>query len=278
MGADSVCYDALGSMRIDSRYQRSSTAILRVAARLGIFCGLLLVAGPGAEAQSGFQIVVHSSSSITSMPQEAVSRLFLKKDTTWSTGGEVLPVDQAGDSAVRKTFSEAIHGRGTSQIQRYWQQQLFSGAAVPPSELASDAAVIDFVKSNPGAVGYVRQGSSVRGVKVLRLAEATAEATVADYPTLTTAMTPPRLLDTVDPEYPLVARRARYECALTIKAEIDSSGKVQGVYVVTPCDRFQKQLNESAVKAIRRWTFEPALDSGGKATPVSYTFQVWFTL
>ena len=265
-------------MRIDDRYRRFSTAALRVAARLGIFCGLLLGLGFGAEAQPGFQIVIHSSSPISSMPQEAVSRLFLKKDTTWSTGSEVLPVDQARDSTVRNAFSEAIHGRGTTQIQHYWQQQLFSGAAVPPPELASDTAVIDFVKDNPGAIGYVSQGVGVQGLKVLRLSEASAAEAVVDYPTLKATMTPPRLIGTVDPKYPLVARRARYECALTVKAEIDSTGKVQGVYIVTPCDRFQKQLNQSALKAIRRWTFEPALDSDGKATPVSYTFQVWFTL
>jgi ABC-type phosphate transport system substrate-binding protein len=45
---------------------------------------------------------------------------------------------------------------------------VFSGKDVPPPEKGTDADVVAFVKSNPGAIGYVAAGSA-DGVKVVSL-------------------------------------------------------------------------------------------------------------
>jgi len=52
-------------------------------------------------------------------------------------------------------------------LDTYWQQQIFSGKDVPPSNKSSDDDVIAFVKSNPGAIGYVSGSAAVAGVKVV---------------------------------------------------------------------------------------------------------------
>ena len=46
-------------------------------------------------------------------------------------------------------------------IAEFWRQQIFSGRNVPPVEKASDAEVLDFVRGNPGAIGYVSASTSL---------------------------------------------------------------------------------------------------------------------
>lgn len=49
----------------------------------------------------------------------------------------------------------------------YWSKMIFSGKAVPPKELANDAAVKAHVKANPDAVGYIDAASVDGSIKVL---------------------------------------------------------------------------------------------------------------
>jgi hypothetical protein len=47
------------------------------------------------------------------------------------------------------------------------QQRIFAGRGLPPPELESDEAVLRYVRSRPGAVGYVSERAELGGVKVL---------------------------------------------------------------------------------------------------------------
>ena len=62
--------------------------------------------------------------------------------------------------------------RDTGSVKSYWQQQVFSGRAVPPPALDTDAAVLEFVRQHPYGVGYVSAStpltSEVRVIVVVR--------------------------------------------------------------------------------------------------------------
>lgn len=129
---------------------------------------LLGLSGPANAAES-FKLIVNSGNPVASMDTKDVAKLFIKRVSTWDDGTSADPVDQAPDSAVREAFSETVHGRSVTAVKSYWQKQIFSGRGVPPPELSSDAAVVDFVKKNRGAIGYVSAGADVSGVKVITL-------------------------------------------------------------------------------------------------------------
>jgi len=122
-----------------------------------------------ASAQSGFKIVAHPSVSVDSMAAKPLSDIFLKKKGTWSDGSRALPVDLPLSSQVRETFSEQVHSRRAAAVDAYWQKQVFSGRSAPPVTHASDSDVLSFVKSHPGAVGYVSASASTAGVKTITL-------------------------------------------------------------------------------------------------------------
>lgn len=123
---------------------------------------------PRAAAQGeAVRIVVNESNPTTSISKAQVSRLFLKKVTTWDHGAPVAPVDQGDSASVREAFSAQFHGKSVAEVKAYWQRMIFSGRSTPPPIKGSDREVIEFVRGNSGAIGYVSAGAGVSGVKVL---------------------------------------------------------------------------------------------------------------
>ncbi len=114
-----------------------------------------------------FKVIAHSSVTASDVPSAALSKVFLKQSKKLPDGTTVTPVDLTKDSDVRAAFSKAVHGRAVGAIETFWQQQIFSGKEVPPATKSSDADIIAFVKSTPGAIGYVSGSASTDGVKVI---------------------------------------------------------------------------------------------------------------
>jgi ABC-type phosphate transport system substrate-binding protein len=136
--------------------------------RILIAVAALAFTAATAEAQ-GFQVIAHTSVAESEISAAELSKVFLKKASKLESGTAIKPVDQPPTSKTRDAFSKAVHGRGASQIESYWQQQIFAGKDVPPDTKSSDAEVIAFVSSTPGAVGYVSASAAPAGVKVIKV-------------------------------------------------------------------------------------------------------------
>ena len=122
--------------------------------------------------EASYKVIVGSTNAIGSVSRAFLGRIFLKQVATWPNGQAVVPVDQAEGTTVREGFSTEVLGRSVTAVKSYWQRQIFTGAAVPPVEKESDAAVISFVRNNNGAVGYVGAAAQLPAtVKVLRVTE-----------------------------------------------------------------------------------------------------------
>ena len=138
--------------------------------RIGLVAGATALAVLAGAAEAGdYKIVAHPSVPVSSLSRAAVSSYFLKKADRWPDGTPIVPVDQAPSSPLRASFTREIHDKSAEMISAYWQKQVFSGRAAPPSAKASDAEVLAYVRSTPGAIGYVSAGASTAGVKEIRL-------------------------------------------------------------------------------------------------------------
>ena len=125
-----------------------------------------------AQAQGeAFVVVVNASNPTTAIGRNDLAKFFTKKSRSWPSGGTVLPVDQTLTSPVRDAFTQKVHGKSARAMGSFWQQQIFSGRDVPPPERKNDDEVLAFVRSNPGAVGYVAAGTKLgTGVKTVTVA------------------------------------------------------------------------------------------------------------
>ena len=119
--------------------------------------------------EPALKIVVNAANPTRTLSRNQLSRLFLKKTTTWDSGELVLPVDQAEESAIRAKFCKDVHQKTPASVAAYWQQRIFSGRDVPPVEKRTEADVLAYVKNNPGAVGYV--SAATDDVRVVTLSD-----------------------------------------------------------------------------------------------------------
>jgi len=142
-----------------------------VAARVAMVLAALVqltALGEAAEPVE-FVVVVNAANRLESLPAAQIAAFYLKKSTRWPDGSEVKPYDRAGENAIRSAFTHEVLGKELEQVRSYWQQQIFSGRGVPPTELPSDKEILEAVAAHPGAIGYVSAGTPLgSGVRVLR--------------------------------------------------------------------------------------------------------------
>ena len=67
------------------------------------------------------------------------------------------PVNLPASSAVRERFSSATFGQTVRDMAPYWNDRYFHGTRPPPT-LASEEAVLLFLRRTPGSVGYLPEG------------------------------------------------------------------------------------------------------------------------
>lgn len=117
-------------------------------------------------------VIINSANPVSTMRREQVARMFLREVPVWGNGEEILPVDQLERSPSRITFAREVQGQTVSSLKIYWQQRIFTGDESPPPERVSDSDVLTYVRSNPGAIGYVVEGTDLgTGVKPLVITE-----------------------------------------------------------------------------------------------------------
>jgi hypothetical protein len=118
----------------------------------------LLIAAAVAPAAAG-EVIAHASVSLNA---DEVKEVF-QGDKQLVGGLKLVPVDNA---AQQGDFVAKVLQTDVAKYSARWTKKAFREGLTAPPVKGSDAEVIAFVKSTPGAVGYVTGPSS--GVKVLQ--------------------------------------------------------------------------------------------------------------
>lgn len=115
-------------------------------------------------AQAELAIIVHTKNNIDSLTAQQVQDIFLGRSRIFPNGKFALPIDQS--SPLRAEFYEKLSGRPVEQINAYWARIMFTGQASPPQQLPDDKAVLQTVRENEGAIGYI---DNTRADKTIRI-------------------------------------------------------------------------------------------------------------
>jgi ABC-type phosphate transport system substrate-binding protein len=124
-----------------------------------------------AAAPAGYKVIVNDKNPVLTLTRAQLAALFLKKTTAWDDGRVVAPVDLPEESATRKAFSDDALKKSVPGVKSYWQQRIFSGRGVPPTEKASDDEVVAYVRSKDTAIGYVSAQADVGTLKIITITE-----------------------------------------------------------------------------------------------------------
>jgi len=178
---------------------------------------------------------------------------------------QFIPVD------IQLPKTHVVHAAGAGEA--------VSPSAAPvvaPAGVATETGREPLVApTSIGAIAGVESGSplSIEGVRV--------ESAVAPPPSrepiapvrLHPSMTAPVKVVDAAPVYPSIARIAHIQGVVILEAVLDVEGRVDSVRVL----RSIAQLDQSAVDAVKRWRFTPAL-LNGQPVSVVMTVTVNFTL
>ncbi len=103
---------------------------------------------------------------IAPMTLRQISAIYLLRMISWPDGSHVIPVNRELGSRARERFTTLVLREDNAALVDYWNKMHFQGKS-PPVIQESEQAMLAFVRSVPGAVGYVSASTPVDGVEVL---------------------------------------------------------------------------------------------------------------
>ncbi len=118
-------------------------------------------------AHADFYIVVQAGNAQRTMTQKDVVDLFMGRSRAFSNGDFALVFDLPRDSPRRAAFYQALTGMGPAQVNSYWSRLMFSGQSMPPQPLPDEATMIEIVKRNPNAIGWLTQEPSDKQLRTV---------------------------------------------------------------------------------------------------------------
>ncbi|MBN8778208.1 MULTISPECIES: hypothetical protein [unclassified Thiobacillus] len=126
----------------------------------------LALALPAAAADLPFAVIAAPGATDHPLTRESVALIFKRKQNYWESGTRIQPVNLPPAHPLRRAFSRVILGHAPEALEDYWREMYFHGV-LPPHVLASEEAVILFVRATPGAIGYVSTCVPQHGVSVV---------------------------------------------------------------------------------------------------------------
>jgi ABC-type phosphate transport system substrate-binding protein len=113
----------------------------------------LILTFPIASAQAELVVITHISNNLNNLTAKQVQDIFMGRTRLFPNGKFALPIDQS--SPLRAEFYQKLTARPVEQINAYWARIMFTGQASPPQQLPDDKAVLQTVRENEGAIGYI---------------------------------------------------------------------------------------------------------------------------
>ncbi|HQT26285.1 MAG TPA: hypothetical protein PLK99_06770 [Burkholderiales bacterium] len=96
-----------------------------------------------------------------------LAEIYVMRKQDWANGIRIVPVNREVTSPEREKFSKDVFNLSPQQMADYLNRLRFQGK-LPPSVQTSDQAVLNFVRSIPGAIGYVSSMDHLpKDVKIL---------------------------------------------------------------------------------------------------------------
>jgi hypothetical protein len=111
-------------------------------------------------------LVANKSVQISEISAADLRAIFLGTKTRFADGSHAVPVFLRG-GPVHEVFVKNHIGESPDQFRVGWQKAVFTGQGAMPKTFDSEAALIEYVATTPGALGYVSRILPQDNVKTL---------------------------------------------------------------------------------------------------------------
>ena len=129
---------------------------------------VILFAGFPAHAAEPLAVITAVTNPLDTLSQETLKLIYLRKSQIDAEGNRWIPLNLPVADPLRRGFSLTLFSILPEEQDDYWNIQYFNGIS-PPKVMASEEAILRFVASTTGSIGYVRKQKADSRVKVLLL-------------------------------------------------------------------------------------------------------------
>jgi hypothetical protein len=122
---------------------------------------IFVVLSAFAPAPAEIAIIVNKGNTVDKLTVGEVKLYWLRKiKKRWpDINKNIKPADRNAKVSEQDTFYSKVLGMSASDVETYFTQKQYDSAEKPQDKFASDAAMIDFVGEEAGAIGFVNAGS-----------------------------------------------------------------------------------------------------------------------
>ena len=118
-------------------------------------------------AHADFYLVVPAANPQTTLTQKEAVDLFMGRNRAFRNGDPAQVYDLPRDTTVHADFYQRLTGIGPAQVNSYWARLLFSGQTMPPQQVADENTMVEALKRNPKAIGWLQKEPVDRQLRVL---------------------------------------------------------------------------------------------------------------
>lgn len=96
-----------------------------------------------------------------------IKRIYLGKIKTFANGDKVTVLTLEDGAPETAQFHQSALKKSNSQFKAYWSKMAFTGKGTPPKDISSSADMINAIKSDTSAIGFVDSSAVTGDVKVI---------------------------------------------------------------------------------------------------------------
>jgi ABC-type phosphate transport system substrate-binding protein len=122
---------------------------------------LFVVLSAFAPAAPELSIIVNKENTVEKLTTAEVKLYWLRKiKKRWpDLNKNIKPVDRKSGNPEQDAFYKKVLGMSAADVETYFSQRQYESAEKPQDKFPSDAAIIDFVAEEAGAIGFVNTSS-----------------------------------------------------------------------------------------------------------------------
>lgn len=118
-------------------------------------------------ASAPLYVVVSTQSPLRTVNQNELVAIYTGRTRAFPDGTAATPLDQKRDGPARAEFYQLLTGMDIARINSYWARLHFTGQVRPPQTAEDDTAMLQRLRSDPSAIGYVTRPPQDNSVRVV---------------------------------------------------------------------------------------------------------------
>ena len=116
---------------------------------------------------AGIVVVVNKDNPVSDLSKREIIDLYMGRNLYFPDGKLALRLDHPPTSYERETFYQQLVKKSVAQVNAYWAKLLFTGKASPPMLMENSEQLLDTVRNNRNAIGYMDEVNLDKSVKVV---------------------------------------------------------------------------------------------------------------